>query len=93
MTGFRVGDKKGFFWAGCVLKSNEIEFVRAHDGLTDQQIDSNLEKYKPNMCGIDLKGEVLNVAMDKQQNRFILFLVKLKTFDTAEEDKTIGVKD
>jgi hypothetical protein len=36
MTGFRVGDKKGFFWAGCVLKSNEIEFVRAHDGLTDQ---------------------------------------------------------
>ena len=30
--------------------------------------------------------------MDKQQNRFILFLVKLKTIDT-EEDNKIGVED
>jgi len=37
--------------------------------------EADLAKHDPKMNDITLGGKILNVALDKQQNRFVLFLV------------------
>jgi hypothetical protein len=76
ISGFRVIDRKGVFWAACALDNNRIKFIRANDGHSYHEIEKEYSQdHDPKMGDINLNGKILNIALDKQQNRFVLFLV------------------
>jgi len=85
MMGFKVldGDE---YWAGLILKMNPdvILFVRASDGKYADENTGIPTKMKPEA----LDGKVLAVAHDKQQQRFVIFLIKSKTVKILSSTST-----